>query len=107
MIYLTQYNYISKYEPTHYYIKFAEPYMYGVCININDIARKDEIIEKLINDNRASAQAHLKNLLESKYYNRLMQQDKNNGTDYIEFMKNGGSTSKWVISKLQTLTLQK
>lgn len=37
-------NYISEYEQTHFYVNIVKK-LYGVCINIKDLAKKDEIIQ--------------------------------------------------------------
>ena len=52
-------NYISKYEETHFYIDIARQ-LYGVCININDIDSKDEIIAHFKTTRKKQIQTWLK-----------------------------------------------
>ena len=42
-------NYISKIKDTHFYVNMEDK-KYGVCININDIERQDEILKHFYND---------------------------------------------------------
>ena len=37
-------NYISEYDQTHFYVNIVKK-LYGVCINIKDLSKKDEIIQ--------------------------------------------------------------
>lgn len=42
-------NFISQYQSTGFYVNIPAK-QYGVCINIEDIDRKDEILEHFYND---------------------------------------------------------
>lgn len=44
-------NYISKYQPTGFYVNLPAK-QYGVCINIQDINRADEIMRDIYNDEK-------------------------------------------------------
>jgi len=49
-------NYISKHQSTCFYIIFDEK-KYGVCINIKDIDRAEEIIKNIIKENKKCIEA--------------------------------------------------
>lgn len=49
-------NFISQYQTTGFYVNL-ESHTYGVCINIKDIDRKDEIIQQLLEQNKQSIEA--------------------------------------------------
>lgn len=44
-------NYISKYQPTCFYVTFYKK-QYGVCVNIKDIDRAEEIIKEGLEKNK-------------------------------------------------------
>ncbi|MCI8760411.1 MAG: hypothetical protein HFJ34_04750 [Clostridia bacterium] len=48
-------NYISEYAETYFYIDL-EDRIYGVCINIKDIDRKDEIMNYFYNNEKTKRQ---------------------------------------------------
>ena len=49
-------NFISQYQATGFYVNL-ESHTYGVCINIKDIDRKDEIIQQILEKNKESIKA--------------------------------------------------
>lgn len=40
-------NYISEYKQTHFYVNITKK-IYGVCINIKDLEKKEEIINHFL-----------------------------------------------------------
>lgn len=48
-------NYISEYAETYFYIDLEDK-TYGVCINIKDIDRKDEIMNYFYNNEKMKRQ---------------------------------------------------
>lgn len=49
-------NFISQYQATGFYVNLPSK-QYGVCINIKDIDRKDEIIQHILEENKESIEA--------------------------------------------------
>lgn len=49
-------NFISQWQATGFYVNL-ESRTYGVCINIKDIDRKDEIIQQILEENKESIEA--------------------------------------------------
>lgn len=49
-------NFISQYQATGFYVNL-ESHTYGVCINIKDIDRKNEIIQQILEKNKESIEA--------------------------------------------------
>lgn len=62
-----QRDFISQYQATGFYLDL-ESHTYGVCINIKDFDRKDEILEHYYSDsdNQASIEAWKKELARTK-----------------------------------------
>ncbi len=60
-------NFISQYQATGFYLNL-ESHTYGVCINIKDVDRADEILEHYYSDkdNQASIAAWKKNWQEQE-----------------------------------------
>lgn len=53
-------NFISQWQATGFYVNL-ESHIYGVCINISDIDRKDEIIQQILEENEQSIEAWKRN----------------------------------------------
>ena len=49
-------NFISEYQPTCFYVNMPEK-QYGVCVNIKDIDKAQEIIKECLEQNRVSIEA--------------------------------------------------
>ena len=49
-------NFISKYQPTCFYVNLPAK-QYGVCVNIKDIDKAEEIIKECLEQNKASIEA--------------------------------------------------
>lgn len=49
-------NFISQWQATGFYVNLTSK-QYGVCINIKDIDRKDEIIQQILEKNKESIKA--------------------------------------------------
>lgn len=49
-------NFISQWQATGFYVNLTST-QYGVCINIKDIDRKDEIIQQILEKNKESIKA--------------------------------------------------
>ena len=49
-------NYISEIEDTHFFIKITKKF-YGVCINIRDLDRAEEIIDYFKNTRKEQIEA--------------------------------------------------
>lgn len=99
LIYYKQYNYISKTLPTHFYLSEIKPYKYGVCVNIKDIAEKDEIIKTMIEERHQQIQATLKNKIQNKYIKELTQYNADNKSEYILLLRYNGNITKWIKDK--------
>lgn len=53
-------NYISEYESTHFYISLVNK-TYGVCINIKDIDKTEEIIQHFKEDRKEQIESWKRN----------------------------------------------
>lgn len=49
-------NFISEYQPTCFYVNMPAR-QYGVCVNIKDIDKAEEIIKECLKQNEASIEA--------------------------------------------------
>lgn len=49
-------NFISPYQATCFYVNI-EAKQYGVCVNIKDIDKAEEIIKECLEENKASIEA--------------------------------------------------
>lgn len=49
-------NFISQYQPTCFYVNMPAK-QYGVCVNIKDIDRAEEIIKECLEQNKVSIEA--------------------------------------------------
>ncbi len=49
-------NFISEYQPTCFYVNMPAK-QYGVCVNIKDIDKAEEIIKECLEQNKASIEA--------------------------------------------------
>lgn len=99
LIYYTQYNYISETQPTHFYLSNVKPYKYGVCVNIKDIAEKDEIIKTMIEERRPQIQAHLKDKLQNRFIKELTQYNTDNNDEYFLLLRYNGNITRWIKDK--------
>lgn len=99
LIYYAQYNYISQTQPTHFYLSNVKPYKYGVCVNIKDIAEKDEIIKTMLEERRQQIQAHLKDKLQNKFIKQLTQYNADNNNEYFLLLRYNGNITRWIKDK--------
>lgn len=100
--YLYEYNYISKIEQTHFYMTFAsKPLKYGVCINIKDLDKSKEIIEKFKIEEKPRLEAWRKDLIQTKYINQITKDNQEKQQEYIELLiKRGGNITQWIKENL-------
>ena len=94
--YLQEYNYISEIEQTHFYMSFYNPVKYGVCINIKDISQRERIIEKFKEEEKPRLEAWRKDLLQTKYINKIIKNNQNKWNEYIELLMKGGNKTQWI-----------
>ena len=95
--YLQEYNYISEFEETHFYMTLAtKPIKYGVCINIKDVAVSEEMISKFKKQEKVRLEAWRKDLLQDKYINKITKGNEQKWNDYIDLLLKGGNKTQWI-----------
>ena len=95
--YLQEYNYMSRYEDTHFYMSIStKPIKYGVCINIKDIANSDQIIEYFKNSEKKRLEGWRKDLLQTKYIKLIIENNPNKENEYFELLMRGGNKTQWI-----------
>ena len=100
--YLQEYNYISRHEDTHFYMSIAtKPIKYGVCINIKDIDKMDHIIKEFMKSEKPRLEAWRKDLIQTKYINKIINNNKEKFEEYVELLNKRGSVTQWIKDNLQ------
>ena len=95
--YMEEYNYISEYQQTCFYMRVdTKPIKYGVCINVKDIQKVNEIINSFRKEQKACLEAWRKELLQTKYINRITKDNKEKQEEYINLLMNGGNIIEWI-----------
>lgn len=102
--YLQEYNYISRYEDTHFYMSIStKPIKYGVCINIKDIADTNQIIQYFKQTEKARLEGWRKDLLQTKYIEQIIENNPNKQQEYFELLMKGGNKIQWIKDNIYKL----
>lgn len=95
--YLQEYNYISEFEETHFYMTLAtKPIKYGVCINIKDVTVSEEIINKFKKQEKVRLEAWRTDLLQKKYIKQITDNNKEKWQEYVDLIMKGGNKTQWI-----------
>ena len=102
--YLQEYNYISRYEDTHFYMSIStKPIKYGVCINIKDIADTNQIIQYFKQTEKTRLEGWRKDLLQTKYIEQIIENNPNKQQEYFELLMKGGNKIQWIKDNIYKL----
>lgn len=102
--YLQEYNYISRYEETHFYMSIStKPIKYGVCINIKDIADTNQIIQYFKQTEKTRLEEWRKDLLQTKYIEQIIENNPNKQQEYFELLMKGGNKTQWIKDNIYKL----
>lgn len=95
--YLQEYNYISEFERTHFYMTFTtKPIKYGVCINKRDISDMNKIIKFFKQSEKPRLEARRKDLIQTNYIKKITKNNQEKQQEYIELLIKGGDKTQWI-----------